>query len=128
MIISFLRCIYENYSTQLSDFEALPGGYLFPCSPEINWLVPLFPINQKIVFLCSLFPNIVFVPLFPSKCDLCSPVPLKQVPQNPWEGLIFVTPLTRILLLLRVWITLTHRVRITHVGVVWVIAPSRHRR
>ena len=57
--------------------EALPGGYLFPCSPEINWLVPLFPKNRKFVFLSSLFPNIVFVPLFPSYFDLCSPVPLK---------------------------------------------------
>ena len=53
------------------------GGYLFPCSPEINSLVPLFPKNRKIAFLCSLFPNIVFVPLFPSKFGLCSPVPLK---------------------------------------------------
>ena len=53
------------------------GGYLFPCSPEINWLVPLFQKNRKHVFLCSLFPKIVFVPLFPSKFGLCSPVPLK---------------------------------------------------
>ena len=57
----------------LNDDEAIPGGYLFPCSPEINWLVPLFPKNRKFVFLCSLFPNIVFVPLFPSKFGLCSP-------------------------------------------------------
>ena len=40
------------------------SGYLFPCSPEINLLVPLFPNNRKFVLLCSLFPNIVFVPLF----------------------------------------------------------------
>ena len=73
--------------------EALPGGgggYLFPCSPEINWLVPLFPKNRKFVFLCSLFPNIVFVPLFPSEFGLCSPeinTLFPPVPQNPWEGL-----------------------------------------
>ena len=34
---------------RLNITEALPGGggrgYLFPCSPEINWLVPLFPKN-----------------------------------------------------------------------------------
>ena len=56
------------------------GGYLFPCSPEINWLVPLFPKNREFVFLCSLFPNIVFVPIFFSKFDFCSPVPLKLIP------------------------------------------------
>ena len=43
---------------------------------EINWLVPLFPKNRKFVFLCYLFPNIVFVSPFPSKFGLCSPVPL----------------------------------------------------
>ena len=75
--------------------EALPGGYLFPCSHEINWLVPLFPKNRKFVFLCSLFPNIgffncspqnlAFVPLFPwNKC------PVSPVPQNPWKGLTTV--------------------------------------
>ena len=58
------------------------------CSLEIDWLVPLFPKNRKFVFLCSLFPNISFVPMFPwNKCP---------VHQNPWEGLIRVpspTPL-----------------------------------
>ena len=54
-------------------YEAFPGGYLFPCSPEINWLVPLFPKNRKCAFLCSVFPNIVFVTPFPSKFGLCSP-------------------------------------------------------
>ena len=44
------------------------GGYLFPCTPEINWLVPLFPKNRK--KKCFLmFP-------VPQYC-LCSPVPLK---------------------------------------------------
>ena len=64
---------------RLNNTEALPGGrgYLFPCSPEIDWLVPLFPKNREFVFLCSLFPNIVFVPIFFSKFDICSPVPLK---------------------------------------------------
>ena len=68
------------------------GGYLFPCSPEINWLVPLFPKNRKFVFLCSLFPNIVFIPLFLSYLAFVplSPwnkCPFSPVPQNPWEGL-----------------------------------------
>ena len=59
--------------------DALPGvgAYLFPCSPEINWLLPLFPKNRKIVFLCSLFPNIVLVPLFSSKFGIYPLVPLK---------------------------------------------------
>ena len=61
--------------------------YLFPCSPEINCLLPLVP-NFKIIYnvpcfpklplcpcsppfqtLCSLFPKIAFVPLFPSFSD-----------------------------------------------------------
>ena len=39
-----------------------PPGWDFPCSAEINWPVPQLPQNRKFVFLCSLFPNIVFVP------------------------------------------------------------------
>ena len=55
--------------------EALPereggGGVPVPLFPEINWLVPLLPKNRKLAFLCSLFPNIVFVSL---KIGLCSP-------------------------------------------------------
>ena len=74
--------------------EALPGGgggYLLPCSPEINWLVPLYPKNRKFVFLCPLFPNIVFVPLFPPKIwplFPCSPEIYTPFPKKPWEGLI----------------------------------------
>ena len=56
--------------------EALPGGgYQFPYSHEINWLVPLFPRNRKFVSygpcspILSLFPcppkNLAFVPVFP---------------------------------------------------------------
>ena len=61
--------------TMLDDCQKRPsqGGYLFPCSPEINWLVPLFPKNRKFVFLCSLFPNIVFVPLKILPLFSCSP-------------------------------------------------------
>ena len=64
-----------------SIFEALIAGegggwggwYLFTYSPEINWLVLLFPQNRKFVFLRFLFPNIIFVPV-PSIFGLCSPV------------------------------------------------------
>ena len=40
-------------------------------------------------FLCSLFPNSVFVPLFPSKCGIWSTETnaIFPVPQNPCEGL-----------------------------------------
>ena len=41
---------------------------------EINLLVPQ---NRKFVFLGSMFPNIFFVCLFPSKVALTSSVPLK---------------------------------------------------
>ena len=80
---SSLICILADpsYKDELEsreeNSEALPVGYLFPCSHEINRLVPLFPQNQKFVFFCSLLPNIVFVPLFPSKFSLCSPNHLK---------------------------------------------------
>ena len=54
--------------------EALPEGGMrgipVPLFPQINWLVPLLPKNRKLAFFCSLFPNIVFVPL---KIGLCSP-------------------------------------------------------
>ena len=46
---------------------------MFPCSPEINWLVPLFPKNRKFCFL--MFP-------VPQYC-LLSPVPLKIWPLFP---------------------------------------------
>ena len=68
-----------------------PRGYLFRYSPEINWLVPLFPKKSKICFLMFPVPqycicppqNLAFVPLFPwNKC------PVSPVSQTPWEGLI----------------------------------------
>ena len=71
--------LFRNEFTKFNNTGALMrpsqggGGVTVPLYPEINWLVPLFPKNRKFVFLCSLFPNIVFVPLFPSKFDLCSP-------------------------------------------------------
>ena len=63
-------------SCRLSDMRSpLRGwGYMFPCSSEINWLVPLFP---QILFsyvrcsnIMSLFPSkLAFLPLFPwNKC------------------------------------------------------------
>ena len=53
-----------------------PSGYLFPCSPEINWLVSLFAKNRKILLffpvpsneyniLLRTVPNIVLVTQFP---------------------------------------------------------------
>ena len=57
-----------------------------PCS--------LVPQKQNLDFLCSLFPKIACVPLFPLFLGLFSPVPLKKCPcspfpKNPWEGLKF---------------------------------------
>ena len=51
--------------------EPLPVGvgYLFLCSPAFS----LVPQIQNLDFLYSLFPKIVFVPLFPSILDFCSP-------------------------------------------------------
>ena len=75
------------------------GGYMFPCPPEINWLVPLFPQNRKIVFLCSLFPNIVFVPLFPSNFGIWSPeiyALFHLFPKTPGRASIVVFRRTRI--------------------------------
>ena len=79
--------------TQLFKNEALLAGvvYLFLCcSPDTNRFVPQ---NQNLDFLCSLFPKMSFVPLFPvplfpsfqafvplfprNKCPCC------HVPQTP---------------------------------------------
>ena len=80
MISIWLKCMVSIWLKLIN--EALPGGgYLFPCSPEINWLVPLFPKNRKFVFLCSLFPNIVFVP--------CSPQNLTFFPCSPEINTLF---------------------------------------
>ena len=62
--------------------------------PETNWLVTLFPKNQKCVFLIFPVPSpapqyclwspdpFTIFPLFP-----CSPEINSLVPQNPWDGL-----------------------------------------
>ena len=42
--------------------------------PLFPWNISLVPQNQNLNFLCSLFPKITFVPLFPSFLDLNSPV------------------------------------------------------
>ena len=41
-----------------------------------NWPFPLFP-KIMLDLLCSLFPKIAFVPLFPSVLDLCFLIPLE---------------------------------------------------
>ena len=58
--------VYSDSAKTLPGGGGGGGGYLLPCSSEIKWLVPV-PEKSKICFLCSLFPNIVFVPLFPLK-------------------------------------------------------------
>ena len=86
-------------------YKETKGGYLFPCFPKINWLVPLFLKNRKLVLLwVCYFPIgilgqvwnlIVLIPdlcplsyfsyvpcspllsLFSSKLGLCSSLPLK---------------------------------------------------
>ena len=71
--ISVVRFIFMHLDT----VEALPGVPVhFP--PEINCFVTLFPKNQNLDFLCSLFPKIAFVPQLPS-CLF----PLKQCPCSP---------------------------------------------
>ena len=64
-----------------------PLGYLFPCSPTINWLVlllhpppPQLFFEKVNIFLSSLFLTFVFVPL---KFGICSHVPLKSMPLFP---------------------------------------------
>ena len=41
-----------------------------------NWPFPSFP-KIMLDFLCSLFPKIAFVPLFPSVLDFCVLIPLE---------------------------------------------------
>ena len=66
-------------------FKWYNAGYLFPCSPEINRFVPLFPKIKILIsyVLCSLFPKNAFVPLFPSFLVLCSLVPLTLMSSFP---------------------------------------------
>ena len=94
--------------TKLSE-EALPGqgcGSLHvPLFPEVNWPGPMFS-KIKDVFLCSLFPNIVFVPLSPKMllfpCSLeinvkyfpCSPTKTTKITRIlscPWRNRVVVT-------------------------------------
>ena len=51
------------------------GGYLFPCSPEINWLVPP---KAKICFLMFSVPQYCLCFPVPLKISPFSPVPLKK--------------------------------------------------
>ena len=68
------------------------GGGTCSLFPSKKWHCSLVPPKRNLDFLCSLFPKIACVPLFPLFLGLCSPVPLKKLPlfsfpQNPWEGL-----------------------------------------
>ena len=83
-----LLCWYYVASVIREALLGRGGGYLFPCSSEINCLIPLFPQNLFAYVLCS-----PILSLFPSKFGLSSSVPLKKMPlflvqQNPCKGLI----------------------------------------
>ena len=62
---------------------------LIPCSPEINWLVPMFLKIEEKHFYVPRSPNSAFVPLirwhlFPSSPEINAFLPISQ---NPSEGL-----------------------------------------
>ena len=65
---------------------------LIPCSPEIDWLVPMFlKIEEEKHFLCFLFPNSAFVllkrwHLFPISPEINAIFPISQ---NLCEGLTY---------------------------------------
>ena len=63
----------QSYTPINTRGPPMGGGYLFPCSPEINWSWSPVPQISKIWF--SMFP-------VPKYC-LCSPVPLKIWPLFP---------------------------------------------
>ena len=67
------------------NIEAPPGGgcYLFPCSSKKKWPCSFVPPKQNLDFLCSLFPKIACVPLFPLFLGLCSPDKIALVPRFP---------------------------------------------
>ena len=87
----FCKAFFYNNLPSLI-YEALPwgrgGGYMFP---ELKWHCSRVLLKQNCGFLCSLFPKIARVPLFPLFLSLCSPekCPYSPVPQNPREGLIY---------------------------------------
>ena len=59
------------------------GGVPVPLFPWNKWPLSPVPQNQNLDFLCSLFPKIAFVPLFPSFLDLCSPENMPSSPFSP---------------------------------------------
>ena len=61
------------------------GGWegTVPLVPRNKWPFSHVPQKQNLDFLCSLFPKTSFVPLFPSFLDLCSLIPLKNMPSFP---------------------------------------------
>ena len=80
------------------------GGVPVPLFPSKKRHCSLVPQKQNFDFLCSLFPKIACVPLFPLFLGLCSPVPLRKndkkkkkkkkmplFPKTPWEGLSYVS-------------------------------------
>ena len=70
---AYIACKTLLYVNSYTSEALQGGGHLFPCSPEINGLVPLFPKNRKFIFcvpcspilsLCPCSPkNFAFVPL-----------------------------------------------------------------
>ena len=77
--------LIAQFGFLLLFIEALPGGgggtcFLFSLKKSAFDLVSQ---NQNLDFLCSLFPKIAFVPLFPSVLDFCSLIPLKYIALFP---------------------------------------------
>ena len=79
-----LRCSPRSFHMdQLIQQRGPPEGMgevPVPLFPSKNGLVPQ---KQNLDFLCSLFPKIASVPLFPLFLGLCSPDPLKKMPLFP---------------------------------------------
>ena len=73
--------------------EPFSRGVPVPLFPSKIWPCSLVPQKQNLDFLCSLFPKIARVSLFPLFLGLCFPVPLRKLPlflcsPKPWAGLI----------------------------------------
>ena len=67
-------------------------GYLFPCSPRKNYIVPLRPQNKILIFYVLCSPKLpVFTPVFRSLFPWSSEkMPLFICSRKPWENLIII--------------------------------------
>ena len=72
-----LACSPVHQKSEICPIVSLLLFHWYPGSGVALDCIDSWSLSSFVLFLCSLFPTIVFVPLWPSKLGLCSPLPLK---------------------------------------------------